>query len=375
VTTVRGWEYPVVFAVTLGLTLVFTPLALRFALRRGALDHPTEIKTQESPVPYFGGAAILAAFCAVVLIASVLHPPASGLGELAVILGLALALGVVGLIDDLRGLSPWIRLVLEIGAGVAVWGTSAGADIFGNDAMNLAITVVWIVGVVNAVNLLDNMDGLSAGVSAIAAMFIFVMAAENGQFLVAVLAIALAGCAAGFLRSNFHPARIYMGDAGALFLGFVLAVMALKLQFVDSPQVVALGVPVLVLGVPIFDTVLVTVNRLVHGRNPLSGGRDHTSHRMVFMGIPVPATVTIVYLGAASLGCLAVVLSRVDRTTGLILLAWISGVAVLVGVLLSLVPVYQTSRRRHLMLQEIERADPTAQRHLDEPEIAKRTAV
>lgn len=350
-----GWDYAAVFAVTLALTLFLTPLALRFALWREVLDRPSEIKAQKSPVPYLGGAAILVAFSAVVVAATLLRPPNGGGGELVAIVGIAVGLGVLGLVDDLRGLSPWLRLFLEILAGVAVWATPAGADVFVSDIPNLVVTVLWIVGVTNAFNLLDNMDGLSAGVAGCAALFVFVLAVDNGQFLVATLAIAVAGCAAGFLRSNFHPARIYMGDAGALFLGFVLAVLTLKLDFVEAPRTVALAVPVVLLGVPLFDTALVTVNRLVHGRSPLSGGRDHTSHRLVFVGVPVPATVTLIYMGAASLGCLALVLSRVERTTGFVLLGWITAVAALLGVLLSQVPVYESSRRRHLMLQEVAR--------------------
>jgi UDP-GlcNAc:undecaprenyl-phosphate/decaprenyl-phosphate GlcNAc-1-phosphate transferase len=350
-----GWDYAAVFAVTLSLTLFFTPLALRVALRRRVLDHPSEIKAQSSPVPYLGGAAILLAFVLTVVLAALIDPPNNGRGELFVILGLASALGVMGLVDDLRGLSPFLRLAVEIGAGVAIWASPAGADVFADDAANLVVTVLWIVAVTNALNLLDNMDGLSAGTCGIAALFVFAMAADNGQFLVATLAIGLAGCAAGFLRSNFHPARIYMGDAGALFLGFMLAVVTLKLDFVSPPREIALGVPVLVLGVPLFDTVLVTVNRLAHGRSPLSGGRDHTSHRLVFVGIPVPATVALVYGGAASLGVLAFILSRSDRTTGLVLMGWVAAVSLFLGILLSRVPVYESSRRRHLMIQEVER--------------------
>jgi UDP-GlcNAc:undecaprenyl-phosphate GlcNAc-1-phosphate transferase len=354
---VEGWEYGAVFAVTLLLTLFMTPLAVRVAVRRDFFDRPGPVKTQESPVPYLGGAAILFSFTAVVMVAALVRPSVSGVAQLGVILGLACLLALVGLIDDLRGLSPLLRLLIEIGAAVCIWATPAAAEVFTNDALNLFITVVWIVGVTNAVNMLDNMDGLSAGVSAIAALFLFIMAAENGQFLVATLAIALAGCAAGFLRSNFHPARIYMGDAGALFLGFLLAVLGLKLAFIDAPRIVALGVPVVALGVPIFDTVLVTCNRLLHHRSPFLGGRDHSSHRLVFVGIPVPAAVTLVYLGAASLGSLALVLSRVDRTTGLILLGWIAAVAVMLGVLLSMVPVYESSRRRHMMIREVSRRE------------------
>jgi UDP-GlcNAc:undecaprenyl-phosphate GlcNAc-1-phosphate transferase len=357
-----GWAYLAVFFATALLTLVLTPLALRIAVRRDIVDRPGPIKAQPSPVPYLGGTAILVAFTVAVLAAAVLRKPTSGLDELAIILGLALLLGVVGLVDDLRGLSAWFRLLLEVAAGIVVWATPAGAQLFTADVPNLLVTVLWIVGITNAFNLLDNMDGLSAGVAGVAAAFLFVMAAENGQFLVGTLAIALAGCAAGFLRSNFHPARIYMGDSGSLFLGFLLAVLALKLDFVAAPRIVALGVPVILLGVPVCDTVLVILTRLRHGTSPFLGGRDHISHRLVHVGIPVPVAVFLIYIAAASLGTLAFVLSRIDRGTAFVLLAWLGTVGSMTCALLAAVPVYETSSRRRIMLREVQdhEIDPPA---------------
>lgn len=345
-------DYVVVFAATLALTIGLTPQAMRLAIRRGVFDSPSEIKAQASPVPYLGGLAIVTAFASALAAAAVLRPPEGGPREILILIGLGLGLAVMGLVDDLRGLGPILRLAIEGGAALAVWSTSDGAALFTNDKIDLLVTVGWIVGVTNALNLLDNMDGLSAGVAAIAAGWFFVIAASNGQFLVATLAIALAGCALGFLRDNFPPARIYMGDAGSLFLGFMLAVLGIKLRF-DGPTQVTFFVPILVLGVPLFDTVLVTVNRLLHGRNPMLGGRDHTSHRLVFVGVPVTATVLLVYVGALSLGCLAAVMSNIDRGPAYLLMGWMLSVAVFFGVLLSRIPVYASSRRRHLMLQEV----------------------
>ena len=344
-----------VFAVTASLTLVFTPMALRVAIRRQILDEPSDIKAQVSPVPYLGGAAIVASFAIAVLVGALLKPPNNGIRDLAIVLGLGIFLAALGLLDDLRGLSPWLRLALELLVGLAVWAGPARAELTGVPALDASLTVVWIVGITNAFNLLDNMDGLSAGVAAIAGLSFFAMAAEGQQFLVATLAIALVGCALGFLRSNFHPARIYMGDAGALFLGFMLAVLGMKLRFPDGPRTIVFTVPIVVLGVPIFDTVLVTLNRLRHDRNPMSGGRDHTSHRLVFVGIPVRATVALIYVGGASLGVLGFVIAHGDRVVGSVVLIWLSSIAAVLGVLLSLVPVYESSTRRHLLLQEVAR--------------------
>lgn len=348
------WGYAAVFATTTAVAVVLTPLALRLALRWQILDRPNEIKAQESPVPYLGGAAIVVSFATVVGVAAAVRPPVSGLGDLWALLGMGVALSLVGLADDVYGLGPWIRLALEATTGAGVVATGTHAQIFGNHVLDDAVTIVWIVGVTNAFNILDNMDGLSAGVAAVSAVSLFVVAYINGQFLVAVMALSLVGCALGFLRHNFHPARIYMGDAGSLFLGFLLAVLCLRLRTNPNTRI-TIFVPVLIIGVALFDTILVTVTRLIHRRSPLSGGRDHTSHRLVFVGIPVPAAVSLIYAVAAGLGWLSVVAVRIDRTSMLILVGLVGAVAIFVGILLGMVPVYETSRRRRFVLQEVRR--------------------
>lgn len=335
----------------LALSLIFTPVALRFAVRRGVLDHPGLHKSHQSPVPYLGGTAIVVAFALSVMVAALVGPRA-GVGQLAIILGAAVGLAFIGLVDDLRGLNLWFRLLMQAGAAAAVISVGVMVSLTPWPIADVLITLCWIVGVTNALNLLDNMDGLSAGVSAIAAFFIWVMAAMSGQYLVASLSIALAGCCLGFLRHNFHPARIYMGDAGSLFLGFLLSVLTIKLAF-DTRGPAIHFVPVLVLGVPIFDTCLVTVARVLHGRGPLAGGLDHASHRLVFVGIPVRASVALIYTAAISLGWLSVAVARVDETTGLILTGLACSIALLVGVLLGAVPVYGDSKRRRMMIREV----------------------
>jgi UDP-GlcNAc:undecaprenyl-phosphate GlcNAc-1-phosphate transferase len=302
-------------------------------------------------VPYLGGVAIVVAFSLVVLAASAVLPT-RGQAELAVTLGLAVILAGMGLVDDLRGLTPWFRLGMQVLAGIALWIAGSGVSIFTTEPLNVLLTVVWVVGITNAFNFLDNMDGLSAGVAVIGATSFFVIAAVNGQVLVAALAIALAGCALGFLRHNFHPARIYMGDAGSLFLGFLLAVIGVKLRF-DGPTEVTFFVPILVLGVAILDMLLVTITRITNGKSPLRGGRDHTSHRLVFIGIPVPGAVSLIYGSAVGLGWLALIMSRVDRATGFLLMAFVVAVGVFLSVLLAVVPVYGNSKRRRMMIQEV----------------------
>jgi UDP-GlcNAc:undecaprenyl-phosphate/decaprenyl-phosphate GlcNAc-1-phosphate transferase len=335
------WAYTIVFAAPFLLTIVLTPVALEVARRFRIMDVPTDNKAHQSPMPYLGGAAIVAAFSLIVMGAAIVRPPDSGLPNLAAILGMALALAAIGVVDDIRTLSPWLRLGAEILAGFGVWAIGSRVDLLPGP-LDLVVTVLWVVVVTNAFNLLDNMDGLSAGVAAIAAGFLFVVAFLNGQFLVASLALALAGCTLGFLRHNFYPARIYMGDAGSLYIGFLMAVLSLRLRtHVDLR--LSVFIPLLVLGVPLFDTTLVVVCRLRHGRNPMQGGQDHVSHRLVRLGVPVPAAVSLIYVGGVVAGWLGLIDMRIDRASGLMLVGLALAVALFLGVLLALVPVYRVA--------------------------------
>jgi len=354
--------YLAAFLAPLVLAWVLTPLALWAALRVKALDAPGERKAQDQAVPYLGGLAIVAAFSLTILVAAAARGIVGGaaateLDTLAILLGTGLLLALLGLVDDLRGVGVAFRLFVEIGAGVVVVVSGSGATLIGNQVLDGVATVVWVVLVVNAFNLLDNMDGLSAGVAAIAAGTFFVLAVTQGQFLVAALSAALAGCAVGFLRHNFHPAKIYMGDAGSLFLGFLLAVLATRIELVDSPPVVALFVPLLVLGVALFDTTLVVIERLRHGRNPFQGGRDHTSHRLVFLGLPVPVTVGLVYGTAIALAWLALLLRQLPTEPGLMLVAFVLTAGVALLLLLRSVPVYDNSKRRRTMIRLVSEHD------------------
>ena len=350
--------YLAAFVLPLALAWLLTPLMLRLAIRVSAFDVPDERKAQESPVPYLGGVAIVIAFSLTVLVAAFVATPSEGYRPLALVLGAGAVLALVGLVDDLRGVHPGLRLSLEALAGLVVYLSDASIDLPGPAWFGAVVVILWVVGVTNAFNLLDNMDGLSAGVAALASVSLCVVAAVQGQYLVAALCAAIAGCATGFLRHNFHPAKIYMGDAGSLFLGFLIATMAVRLKLSDAPRAVSLFVPVVILGVALFDTTLVTINRLRHGRSPIVGGRDHVSHRLVWVGIPVPVSVGLIYGVAASLGFLGVLLARLDQTSGLMLVGFVLTVGLAAFALLSAVPVYETSRQRQAMLRVVRRHEP-----------------
>lgn len=360
------WSYLGAFTTSSLLAVMLTPLALRLAVKRRWLDLPSPIKLQRSPVPYLGGLAIVISFSATVVLAVAIALDGVKLPQVSSILGMGVALSLIGLYDDVRRLSPVIRVLAELAASFALWSAGLRIEIFGNTVVDLLLTILWVVGITNAFNLLDNMDGLSAGIATIAATSFFVIAALNGQFLVAGLSAALAGCALGFLRHNFHPARIYMGDAGSLFVGFVLAAIGIDLRF-HAPTQVTFLVPILVLGIPIFDTAVVTTTRIAARMSPWTGARDHVSHRLVFVGIPVRAAVALIYLAGAALGWLGIVVARIDVTSAMILGALVFAIAVCLGVLLALIPVHAQSKRKRMMLREVDDHEASVDGHISAP--------
>ena len=333
------WEYLAVFSATATMCVVLTPWAMRLAFRRSLLDHPGGHKSHNVAIPYLGGVTIATTFALMVVVISLLWPPNSGLGELLVVLAAAVFLALVGFVDDMRQVSPLWRIVAEVVAAVAIWSAGTGVIVTTSEPLNMGLTVLWFVGITNAFNLLDNMDGLAAGIAAIASLTIFAIATTNGQFLVAGLAVGLAGCTVGFLRHNFHPARIYMGDGGSLFIGFLVAYLGIKLQFQGGRLLSAL-VPVLVCSVAIFDTTLVTISRLATGRSPFLGGQDHVSHRLVHLGLPVPIAVGTIYFGATGIGILTYVVSGVDPRSAWVLTTMIGVTLAVVGGYLLTVPAY-----------------------------------
>ena len=350
------WEYLAVFSATATMCVVLTPWAIRLAFRRSLLDHPGGHKSHNVAIPYLGGVTIATTFALMVVVISLLWPPNSGLGELLVVLAAAVFLALVGFVDDMRQVSPLWRIVAEVVAAVAIWSAGTGVIVTTSEPLNMGLTVLWFVGITNAFNLLDNMDGLATGIAAIASLTTFAIATTNGQFLVAGLAVGLAGCTVGFLRHNFHPARIYMGDGGSLFIGFLVAYLCIKLRFQGGRLLSGL-VPVLVCSVAIFDTTLVTVSRLATGRSPFLGGQDHASHRLVHLGLPVPIAVGTIYLGAIGIGILTYVVSGTDPRSAWVLTTMIGATLTAVGGYLLTVPVYTGAPANHRSPDTVSRDD------------------
>ncbi len=345
------------FAVAGVVSLVLTPLAIRAALRLGVLDRPGEHKSHRTPTPYLGGVAIVLAVTLAITVAALVRGESiATLTQLLGILAIALGMAATGLIDDLRGLPVVVRFGLQLAAALGLWSLDVRVALTGELLIDLPLTVLWTVGITNAMNLLDNMDGLSASTATIASLWFGAIALVNGQFLVGALAFAVAGAAAGFLRDNRPPARIYMGDAGSLFLGVMLASLGMLLSL-DRGVLVAAAVPVLILTVPVLDTALVTVARIRHGISPFQGGRDHTSHRLVRIGLPVPIAVGLIAMASLAHGWVALLVLRIDTTSAVLLLVLTVLFDLFFFALLAKVPVYDNSRGRDLFIGERERSD------------------
>ncbi len=313
-----------IFASALVLAIGATPIARHIALRLGVIDQPNARKIHINPIPLLGGVAIYGSFIAAVL----LFGNRYRLNELVSILVGASLMSFLGIWDDRRGLHPLFKLLGQFLAASILILTGVRIGTFSWEALNIALTLGWVVVITNSLNLLDNMDGLSGGIGATAAIFFLLLAAMNDQYLVGALSAALVGACLGFLVYNFNPASIFMGDAGALFLGFILAAVGIKLRFPEGIEIVTWMVPVLILGLPLFDTALVIISRLRRGFNPLTTpGRDHTSHRLVAMGYTRREAVLICYLVSAGLGVVALFITQANILEGYI----VGGISALVG--------------------------------------------
>jgi UDP-GlcNAc:undecaprenyl-phosphate GlcNAc-1-phosphate transferase len=229
-------------------------------------------------------------------------------------------MALLGFYDDRWGLRPILKLIGQIAAAAILILSGVKVTALPEEWMNLTVTLVWVVGITNSLNLLDNMDGLSSGVAAVCASFFVVMAAMSGQIYVGALAAALLGATLGFLAYNFNPASIFMGDTGSLFLGFMLAAIGIKLRFPDNVPFVTWMVPIIVMGLPIFDTTLVFISRLRRGRNPLTTpGKDHVSHRLVAMGFTTREAVMTHYLISGAYGMVAMLVTQATILEGYLL--------------------------------------------------------
>ncbi len=319
------------------MSVALTFLTRRFACQYGYVAKPKSDRWHKRPTAMMGGTAI---FLTTVLVYALAVPITK---EALVILAGSTVLFLVGLIDDILHIKPYQKLIGQfIGVGIIV-GFGLALPLTNSEILNIAITAFWLIGITNAVNLLDNMDGLAAGISAIAAITLAIGFGASGQTDEMLLVTVFIGALVGFLAFNFNPASIFMGDCGSMFVGFFLSSSVLMTQVGGRSRSVVsvLAVPALILVVPIFDTTFVTVLRKVWGRKASEGGRDHTSHRLVALGLSERNAVLLLYALAIAAGALSLLVNQIETTQSFALIAAFTLILTIVGVYLSKVKVYK----------------------------------
>jgi len=311
------------FFIALFASMMLVVPVRAFALRVGMVDLPGPRKVHRTPIPLLGGLAMYVAVVIAVLLA--FNGPARA--QIAGILIGATLVAAVGILDDRGVLHHQIKLFIgmPVAAGILLL-TGIRAQVFGvllggraGNVLDAILTVFWVVGITAAFSILDHMDGLCAGVAATASAFFAMLAYLNGQTLVTTLAAAVLGAATGFLRWNFKPAKIFMGDGGAMFLGFLMATLGLKLRLENATHVSSWLAPALILSVAIFDTTLVTISRARRGLLPFTTpGKDHAAHRLSNLGLGHRGAVVTLYLLGVAGGAAAVIVSFVSTRDALL---------------------------------------------------------
>ena len=328
------------FSLALLLSLYGVPLARRAALQFNIVDRPDgRLKHQAESVPYFGGLAIYLAFLVSLALTFDFRQEVLGL-----VLGGTLMV-MVGLIDDFGVLKPWPKLIGQLIAVFVLIRSGIRIEIAAlPDWLALLFTVVWMIGIINALNIIDVMDGLAGGVGVVACVWLFVVAILNHDTMVAVMVSALAGSLLGFLRYNFYPASIYMGDAGSLFLGFMLGALTMIGKYTAVNPVAVLA-PVLILGVPVFDTLFVMYVRWLRRIPVFLGSSDHFALRLRQWALSVPQVVVVSYGAAFVLGGVALLLMLVSTKTALALVGTTMTLAVVAAVWLKRIDMSKPAER------------------------------
>ena len=294
------------FFVSAIVAYLLTPFAGFVASKVKLLDKPANTKAHVHATPLLGGVAIYVAF-----FLGVIFTTGFNKDLLSIFIGGTLLL-LIGIIDDKTGMMPNIKLFGQLIAALTVAKMGIRVAFIDNYYLSVLFTCFWIIGMTNAFNLLDNLNGLSAGIAVIASFFFALLAWLRGDFMVAAFAIALCGSSLGFLKHNFPKASIFMGDAGSLFIGFVLACVAIIGSWETPTKITSIAVPILILGYPIFDTTLVTIARIREKRSIFQGGKDHSSHRLALLGLKKRRAVLVIYGITSFLGLCAFVLTKLN---------------------------------------------------------------
>jgi UDP-GlcNAc:undecaprenyl-phosphate GlcNAc-1-phosphate transferase len=339
-------SYLVTFLLAALFAVLLTPVAGAVGRRLGALD-----RTADPPLPRFGGLAIVASFVVALLLPALVFEPTRALLRFsrielnAVYVG-ALVIFALGVLDDIKGLHAPVKLVVEVAVAVGLFLAGVRASTvwlpFGivnlGSVLGLCFTVLWIVGLTNAFNLLDGIDGAAAGAAVFALLSVFVTSVALGQPLVALLTIALAGATLGFLRYNFAPARIYLGDSGSLLLGFMLSTLAIR-GATKGPTIVAIAIPIVAFALPVMDTLLAVVRRAARGAPLFQGDREHLHHRLLALGLSPRQAAALLYAVSAAFALASMLLLN-PNVRGMAVVLTIVGAVVYLAV-------------RHLRLHEL----------------------
>lgn len=317
------------FMVAVAIAYFSTPHVKEFAIKSGAMDTPDERKVHSEPIPRMGGLAIYIAVIAAIFLSVKMNQQILGM-----VLGGTVMLAV-GIIDDLKQLSAKVKLVGQISAALVLvafdvrieWITNPFGPMLYLDYLSIPITILWVVAVTNTVNLIDGLDGLAAGVSSIASITICIVALQQNLWIVALLTAIIAGSALGFLFHNFNPAKIFMGDTGSLFLGYMLAAVSV-MGAVKGAATIALLVPIVALGLPIMDTAFAIIRRYVNGVPIFRPDKGHLHHRLLAMGLTQKQVVLSMYLISGMLGASAIMITEVSQFSAFLIVATITTVAV-----------------------------------------------
>ena len=314
-------DYLLAFVIALGVALVIMPLVIRLAAVTGAMDAPNARKVHKRPIPRIGGIGIYLAFMAsVFVVCQMTDVSAEALSELIGLIVSGSIIVLIGIVDDYKDIPAKVKLLGQIVAAAVLvlvfdvridFITDPFGDYFYLEFLAIPATIFWLVGLTNTVNLIDGLDGLAAGVSTIASITICLVAVQAGVLFVATMTAALAGAALGFLYYNFNPARIFMGDTGSQFLGFMLAGVSV-IGAVKSAATIALIVPILALGLPILDTTFAIVRRYRGGVPIFRPDKGHLHHRLLDLGFTQRQAVLLMYVISALLGVAAVALTEVS---------------------------------------------------------------
>lgn len=343
-------EFYLPFFFAMIVSYIITPFVKSFAHKVGAIDVPKdERRVHKVPIPRLGGLAIYISMMISILI-FVENIDRSIIG---IMIG-ATIIVIIGVIDDIRPLSAKTKFLAQIIAAVVLVASDVRIDFITNPFDNvdgliflgmfsIPITIFWVIGITNTLNFIDGLDGLAAGVASISAMSLLFVASINGFTGVAIMSAILAGAAFGFLPYNFNPAKIFMGDTGSLLLGYMLSVIAIK-GVMKSVAAIGIAVPILVLGIPIFDTTFAILRRLINKKAPWKADKGHLHHRLLDRGLSQKQAVLILYFVSICLGGSAVIITDSDPQRGTIVLVIVTTLSFIAAVRVGLIGIKRKPR-------------------------------